>query len=153
MADTRELILARLFAVLSAVPGPVSIWRNRGELAEDKRPAIVQLDADEAIASPAVPPQSRGGPVPTMFLRLDPQIFYLLKPSGPKNVNVGQNLNAMRVSILRAVLLDSALISLVGENGKVVYRGCQTDLQTGSSIMGELRIDLSFVYVLNPRAL
>jgi len=45
--DRRELILARLLAIASGIPGIRNAYRNQDEINESQRPAILILDADE----------------------------------------------------------------------------------------------------------
>ncbi len=48
MTDRREMILARLLEIAVGVDGIVAVFRNKDEISERQRPAIVILDADEA---------------------------------------------------------------------------------------------------------
>ena len=46
--DRREDILARLLAIASGIDGVTRAYRNKDEIPETSRPAIVILDGDEA---------------------------------------------------------------------------------------------------------
>lgn len=148
MADRRELILTRLFECLQMITGVTTVVRNRGELPEDKRPAITMLDADEE-AGPAAIQQGHMAMAPNLVV-MRPEIYAVLQQREPKNENVGQDLNALRRSILQATINDATLKSLVGSNGLIIYEGCSTDLASGRSMQGQLQIKLAFRYVLNP---
>lgn len=143
--DKREAILERLFTVLAGLDGFASIWRNRAELKEDKRPALVMLDGSEAVQL-AQARNGRGQPagVAQSLLYVKPQIFVLLKSQKPENATVGQLLNQYRRSIILAVAQDDALTAMVA--GSVEYDGCETDMQTGSTVQGEMQLHFSFPY-------
>jgi hypothetical protein len=149
MIDKREQLLAQMFVVLTAIPGVVNSFRNRGELPEDKRPAIVLLDGTEEVR----PPQNvKGGArlLGPIMCSLKPQVFALLVPDGPQNTGKGQELSAFRMQILKAVLTDPTLKALCGTNGSITYDSMSTDMQTGSSMEGQLQINFTLAYVLNP---
>lgn len=151
--DRREEILAQLFAVLGDIDGAETVVRNRAEFTTDLRPVICQLDGNETVTTR----QNRSGrdaaQVTTSMVRLEPQIFVLLKSQKPKNLSVGQDLNAFRSAILKAVGTDATLLSLVTANGSIEYDGCQTDLQTGSTVEGEMQLNIRFLYPLNIKEL
>jgi len=153
-SDKRRQILDRLFVSLSAIPQQLgyaqhSAFRNRGVLKTDKLPAVVLLDGSE---SHDVRTENRG----RMFMNanivtMTPQIFVLLVARNfPSNVAVGDELNAFRTAVIRAVANDTQLASLCGPNGGVSLRRCETDMQTGSTLEGQLRMDFAFKYVLDP---
>lgn len=147
--DKRELILARLFMVLGAIPGVEQCVRNRAELPDEKRPAILMLDGNEESRDtlPGVPPIS------PMLVSLEPEIYLSMKSAKPDNVGIGQALNAFRVLILKAITTDAVLLSLIGTNGKIQYNGCITDLARGRAMDGEMALTIAFVYILKPTEL
>jgi hypothetical protein len=148
MPDKRELILSRLFEVLQEVDGVVTAVRNRGLLKNERLPAVVLLDGDESSVRAG---EGRGRvSMSPATVRMRPQIFFLLEVRTPQNVNVGQDLNAKRVEIIRRVAQDDELRQLVGSNGDITYFGCVTDLKSGNSVQGELQIDIAFTYHLDP---
>lgn len=147
--DKRELILLRLLAIGKAITGIKSGWRNRGELKEDKRPAFVLLDGSENNPTPNEGRGHQGFAIHLMDLR--PQIFILLVPRDtPKNEGVGEELSAWRAKLLKAFASDQQLLDLVGPNGSIIFRGMQSDMQSGSALYGELQFDFGIRYVLNP---
>jgi hypothetical protein len=159
--DKREQILARLFAVLQAVPsvgtdpetnGPC-VYRNRDDLPDTKRPAILLLDASE-VANESVKEHGRLSKSPN-FVTLKPEIFAVLPSSQPQNIGVGQALSNMRADILAAVLNDSQLNALcsVGGGGQMQYAGGLTDMARGQPMLGEIGIMIWFTYVFKPQEL
>jgi hypothetical protein len=154
MADTRELLLTRLLAIATAVKTAdttiKSAIRNRGPLETDLRPAIILLDGDETSALPPRAPGRGGQPMPPAILTMSPELFVLLEEQRPQRVAIGERVNAYRIALIEAVAGDAALLSLLGSNGRIVYRGCATDLKSGSSLSGEMRLDFALTYVVNP---
>ena len=151
MVDKRELILLRLFEVLKSIPTLNQWVRNRGELPDEKRPAIIMLDGDEHASETAFN-RGRIGASPNM-ISLVPEVYISLEARKPDNVNTGEDLSAIRVAILKAVLTDSVLLSLVGGNGEIRYNGCVTDLARGRNIDGEMGLMFAFVYHFKPSEL
>jgi hypothetical protein len=156
-ADKRDLILTQLLTILEAIPDQLgytahSVFRNRGELKDDLRPAIVLLDGTEQHDA-RVEGRGRMFMSPNIVTLL-PQIFVLLVPRKlPTNLGVGEELNVFRVAIIRAIATDDTLASLCGPNGGVFLRKCDTDMQTGNTLQGQLRMDFAFKYVLDPYSL
>lgn len=156
MTDKRELILSRLFEVLKAIPGTVSVTRNEGELPDKRRPAIVLLDGDEMPDERAF---DRGRPAygPNLVI-MTPQIFLLLNEIKEKRKrddlpNEGTELNSFRVLAIKAILTDQVLANLVGSNGSIRYMGCISEYATGRGLLPEMQISVVFIYVLDPLTL
>jgi hypothetical protein len=147
MAWKRQLILARLYVVLSGIPGIAEAVHNRA-VNSDKRPAILLLDADE-VADRAY--QGRGRPAnsPNLVV-MSPEIYVILKNVKPVNETVGADLNAFCAAIIKAVITDAEINVLVGSNGEIRYDGLVTDLGEDRSIEGKARVGMSFVYVIRP---
>jgi hypothetical protein len=161
MADKRELILARIetclglvkFVGITTLPGNVNpmaekkVYRNRGEIAANGRPAITMLDGDEEGGVAAIQ-SSRGSvtaPPSVVFLR--PEIYGLLDNREPKNPEVGQDLNKLRKEMLRVIFTDGPLATLIGD-GAIIYEGCQTDLASGRSMEGQVQLRIAIRYSL-----
>jgi hypothetical protein len=125
--------------------------RNRGELPVDKRPGVIQLDAHE-IADIKAFDRGRVAASPNI-IRLSPEIYITLEGRKPDNLAVGRDLNSIRVSILKAVLLDETLQGLVSSNGEIRYESCVTDLARGQNMDGEMGLVISFAYPLIPKEL
>lgn len=154
MADKRELLLIRLEAILAQVDGIQTVARNRGWMSNDKRPAIILLDGDESVTTQSPRRSNSAGLTPTIN-RTRPEIYVLLKEERPTNVTeggatVGTELNRLRIDITTRIATDADLLALLGPNGGIRYLGCATDLKSGSSLSGEMRLDFSFDYVFDP---
>ena len=145
MPDIREQILARLVEVTASVPGVTHALRNQLGLSETSRPAIIVLDADEAVEEEDLR-GSRPANAPQLVL-MTPELFVLVNQ---RAAGIGAELNAFRRRILRRVLTDRGLGDLVGPNGSVRYAGCATALALGRSMEGEMSLSFTFRYVLRP---
>lgn len=149
--DRRELILDATFEALKLVPGILSAYRNRGELPEDKRPAITMLDADERADERAFD-KGRLASAPNIMV-LRPEIYILLTNKEPKNEGVGQELSVLRREVLKVTLWNNTLKNIVGSNGEIRFEGCSTDMASGRSMQGQMQVHLAFKYPLIPNEL
>jgi len=154
MTDKREAILLRLLTILDDVPQILgysahTVFRNRGELKGDKRPSLVLLDGTEYVKTSL---ENRGRVfMSRTIMTMQPQIFVLLRERNlPSNAGVGTELNAFHSAITKAIASDSTLAALCGPNGQVSLRRVETDMQTGSTLQGQLRMDFAVDYVLDP---
>jgi hypothetical protein len=152
--DKREAILQRMFAILAGVSGPavvdgqVSIFRNRGEVPVEKLPALVLLDGREEIRLSA---SGKGGILAPTLFTLQPQVFVVLKPrEDVNNDGIGEELSDYRMRLLKAFTSDDSLLALLGSNGEIQYLGHESDMQTGSTMLGQMQMMFSLTYVLNP---
>src|SRR5678809_1177944 len=95
--DKREAILARLAVLLATVTGVRTVYRNRIDIPESKRPAVVILDADELVDPQFEMENARGTPpaagISPVVITMTPEI-YLLDSARP--ADVGTALNAFR---------------------------------------------------------
>ncbi len=147
MIDRREMILSRLLEIAGSTEGIVAAFRNKDEISERQRPAIVILDADEAADD--ADPGSRPARSPRR-VAMTPEIYILL---GAKPEELGSVINLLRARFVKSVLGDSQLGSIVGTNGDIRYEGCATALARGRSMEGEMGVSFSFTYVLRPEEL
>jgi hypothetical protein len=147
MTDRREMILARLLEIARSVEGIVAAFRNKDEIGEKQRPAIVILDADEAADD--ADPASRPSRAPRR-IAMTPEIYILL---GAKPEDLGTAINVLRARLVKAVLTDTGLLAILGSNGEVRYEGCATALARGRTMEGEMGVSFSFTYVLRPEEL
>lgn len=148
--DKRELILARLFAILApANTGAETCVRNRGLLSNDARPAIALLDGDET-ARLTGERRGDGGRMRPQIQTMTPQIFFIPKSQKPKNETVGTEVNTFRMTILGLISSDVELRDLLGSNGSLAMPRMETDLKSGGLVDGQTRFDFSLSYVLNP---
>lgn len=144
MIDKREAIMARLVALGADTEGVTTAARNRNNIAEDERPAMLFLDADEA--ADQSDPSGRPANAPR-FVSMTPEMYILL---AGKPENVGTELNTLRRRFLAKVFTDSQLAALVGTTGSIRYEGCATSLHLGRQMNGDMGLSLTFRYVLHP---
>jgi len=152
--DRREAILERISAIiLTPGLGFASSVRNRGLRQNEQRPACVLLDGDE---SPKLVHNNRRSGRASMLtpqiMIMRPELYVLLVEKRPTNVEVGQDLNAKRIALVAAIAEDTALATLLGSNGGMVYNGCVTDLKSGSALTGQMRLDFAYTYTFYPTA-
>jgi hypothetical protein len=143
MFDRREAILQRLVTVAQTVEGVPYVYRNRLDLSERQRPAIVILDSDEVTDQGGSGPGKH--PRAASVVSMTPEILILLQDDAS---GVGAALNSIRARFLRAVLSDTSLRNLTGANGFVRYEGCATGLSRGRNMEGEMGISLAIQYPL-----
>ena len=143
MLDRREAILAQLLIVLKTVQGVPHVFRNRLDLSERQRPAIIILDSDEVVEAGGSA-QGRSPRAPSV-VSMTPEIFIVLQDSAGE---VGNELNILRARVLRAILSDSTLKTLTGPNGSIRYEGCATGLSRGRNMEGEMGVSIAFQYPL-----
>ena len=152
MFDRREAILAQIEVTLGSLPTDVApfaeIFRNRGDLSEARRPAVALLDGTENVVLRYA--SSRGIKMAPILVELRPQIFALLKARSLDSVvEYGPELSAYRMAILSALFSDTTLHGLLGQNGKLEYLGLQTDMQSHSTMQGELHMNFALTYPLH----
>jgi hypothetical protein len=156
MRDVREEILVRLLEVLlssEAVPLAMA-HRNRSDLETMERPCAILLDGAESITGSLQRASGRGPDIRVDLVEMRPQIFLFLQARKESEASErGPELNMYRLGIMNAVRNDGALIELVGSNGGIFYRGCDTDMQTGEAVQGMMLFHFAFQYVLDPRDL
>lgn len=172
-ADTREDILEQLYTLLGgtatqgassgAIPGILSVWRDRGDLPEQSElPGIFLLDGGEKLYSDV--PDMKFVIMPSVIMALSVYIGLVLYPRDTKaNQTVNQvydppgpELSAYRMKILGAVQNDPTLLSIVGGiggsgrggTGQIIYRGMDTDMQPGGDMAGTMIMHWEFRYVL-----
>ncbi len=155
MYDRREAILAQLEVILGSLPTTVApfaaIFRDRADLIATARPAAVLLDGTETTVQHYIP--MRGGVAPHL-IELKPQIFMVLKVRDKEKSNeYGPELSAYRITIISALFNDAVLSGLIGTNGKIEYRSSETDMQTGSTMQGQLQMNFGITYLLRPEDL
>jgi hypothetical protein len=147
--DKREAILARLLVVLDAVEGVETVVRNRGEIPADKRPAIELWDGDEK-ADAAAFNKGRPAYAPNL-MAMTPGLYLVLASINPDTI--GTELNALRASVIKAVLEDTTLKNLTGASGDMYLSELLTDLNRAMDMKGEMFLGFTFKYALDPRQL
>lgn len=150
--DKRELILDRLFTVYQEVAGEKFAFRNRTDVPEKARPAIILLDADETTDESSYGKgRPANGPV---IVGLTPETYLLVEGKSDSSAKadekkVGAEINALRIKVLKAVLHDASLVALC-KDGEIRYDGFSTGLAAGRTMEGEASLSLTFRYVLRP---
>jgi hypothetical protein len=156
MRDVREEILVRLLEVLNsneAIPLVVA-YRNRADVETMARPCAVLLDGAETATGSLQRKSGRGPDVRVDLMEMRPQIFLFLRARKESEAaERGPELNEFRIGIMNAVRNDTQLLELVGSNGSIFYRGCDTDMQTGEAVQGMMLFHFAFQYILDPRDL
>ena len=158
MRDIRELIILRLLAIFSEIDGVFvdadnvkSVFRDRGVVPTEIRPAILLLDGKETRRTPHLS-------VVTIehiaeFI-LEPQIFVVLPTPKPEDVeDLGPLLSEWRVKVLSAIFSDDTLAGILGSNGVIEYKGSQTDMADGMLMEGVIQLDFGFTYLFDPNDL
>lgn len=151
--DRRELILARVEAILKGVDlGLGSGWRNRGNfssLSSDNFPLGVVLDGDEEIVTPS---RNKSNPeMPFALFVLLPEIHIAFDPTKTiENADIGPLMSLWRGKLIYAFVNDTALLSLLGDDGDIEYQRMQSDMRAGAPMLGAMKFDFAFTYLLDP---
>jgi hypothetical protein len=154
--DVREKILLRIITLLEGVSGILNVYRDRGQIPEFDQegdrgpnlPCAILLDGSEVLKGDY--PRIQGGQTPPVMMTLRPQIFVILMPRPITNEEVGPELSMFRLLVVDTIREDLLLKFMLGDNGGVEYRGCDTDMQSGSTMEGQLQFHFTFTYQLNP---
>lgn len=144
MADRREDILSRLVAVCGAVDGILAVGRNRLDVDEMTRPAVVVLDGEEELVDP---PQERGRGANRsgqQIMELSPVIVVAVR--GGNGIEAGALLSRYRSAVLSAVLSDDLLLSAASSNGGVRYEGCSVPPPDAEGREHRIELNLIFTY-------
>lgn len=144
--DRREGILSELFVILGGYTG-FTVVRNRAELPATLRPALILLDGHETASETAY---NKGKVVSANKVVMRPEVIILLDNRKPINESIGQDLNIIRLRIINDLYSSAILRAIVGTNGEIRYEGMETDLSRGRDMMGEIALQLAFVYPLLP---
>lgn len=153
--DRRVLILQELESLLKGLTinlttGVIpagNFLRNRNALPKELVPGFLLLDGDER-PDPRTPAmmQGRQTGISPVLMRMTPEIYVVLDVRKPQNINVGEDLSIARSVLLKAVLGDKTLQTIVGSNGSISYGGCITDLARNRTMQGQMGVIFTFVY-------
>lgn len=142
MTDQREAILSRLVTICGTVEGINAVDRNRLDVSELMRPAVIILDGTEHLIA-AQPTNARDATVSErQRMQLLPQIIIAVRGNG--GGEAGGLLTLYRNRVVAVILNDAALRSSVTTNGGIRYEGCT--VQAPEAEAREYRIDLNFVF-------
>lgn len=147
MADVREQILERLFAVCGSIAGITTALRNQDSISETLLPSLVVFDADEI--ADENDPKSRPANA-ARRVTMTPEVRILLQ-AAPEAV--GSDLNTIRARLIKAVLADAALLALTAEGQGARYMGAASQLKSGRSMQGDMLCVFAFAYYLKPNDL
>jgi hypothetical protein len=127
-----------------------SVYRNRAPLRDYARPALYLFDGPEDIGSPVGGYTTQRSTFSRpAFMVMHPQVFAVLNQRIPdKSDEYGPLLSQYRIALIKTLLEDSELISLVTSNGQIAYQGYDTDMKTLSSMEGQLQMLFAFTYPL-----
>jgi hypothetical protein len=151
MADTRELIMARLVTLLGTLAGVDEVLRNQIVLDDEdgKTRRIIILEGDETPADDEQGPKRRPAIAPRI-IQMQPQIL-LSNFAGAGDV--GSGLSAIRAAVIKAIAADAALIALTYDGTGGHYLGLSSDLAFAQAMSGETALKFRFTYVLRPAEL
>lgn len=142
MTDRREAILARLLVIAQGVDGVVAARRNHLALSDRQGPTITIFEADEE-AEEVVNGREWSGRGP-FLMQMQPEVYVDL---GGTPDTVGTDLNAIRATLIKAVLLDTTIKEMAA---KASYLGSSTDLSSQRDMKGKMSLAFSFTYLLAP---
>jgi hypothetical protein len=149
--DVRELILERILAIVTGLPGIVMASRNRLELSGSNRPAAILHDGVEQESSQdGLAPPPRGSL--KQFMMLEPRIQILV---GVSSDTIGSTISTFRAALLPAILNDVTLQQLCGGPSGVrgqttmMYLGSTLETVGGATTEATMEFNFRFQYVLN----
>jgi hypothetical protein len=164
--DTREDILSQVETLLKTIPGIVGIYRDRGDLANFKLPAIVLLDGDEHDTLGEEIDQKKRVYFPGTRVAMQPTITIIPVPrtdatnlmvEGPNGTAVaapiGPEMSMWRMAVRTAIENDQTLVGLLAPTGQLLYRGFDTDMVpegTSLTMLGRMILRYEIRYWLFP---
>lgn len=141
MADVREQILERMQAVVGAVAGVKTAVRNKTEADDTQLPLISVLEGDEDAQAG---PKGRNSTRPYV-VTATPQIFIRVGSNTP-----GQDLNAIRLAVMKAIPTDAQLSALTLNDRGIRYAGMQSTLHAGRTMIGAMALVFTLTYLFDP---
>lgn len=163
LQDHMMRILGKLKSVAPNDGGLASVARDRDQLPQSNAdtdepsllPSAVLLDGKETLVSQIKGHQFTA--MPPAYFCMEPQVWIVLRPRDKIgnltldgiSAPIGPELSMWRAKVLKAVLQDQNLILAVGSGGQIEYRGCETDMMIGASMVGQLMLQFAFTYPLN----
>lgn len=140
--DKREAILSQLVTICGGVEGVNAVDRNRLDVSEMLRPAVIVLDGTERLALRQPPSTASATVSQKQYMDLAPQIIIALR--GNSGGEAGSLASLFRNRVLTAVLNDTTLRTSVTANGGIRYDGCVVPPPDAEA--REYRIDLNLVF-------
>lgn len=152
MADTRELILDRLYRILIEIAvDEKRVRRNDDTITSRLGGVWVLLDGSEVVDDTVRQLFPSRGQIsqPLTFIRMTPQLIVLVSSRWE---DLGTQLNLYRSTLIKRIMapLDSELSDILGTNGIVRYVGCTVNTpQSGERTEGRLEVNIDFTYPFN----
>lgn len=144
MTDRREQILARLVVIAQGIAGVGTVVRNQPDTTGTaSSAAVVIFDGDESVDGGGV---GRGRPsTAPVFVEMSPELQIR---AGRPSATIGAVINGLRVLMVKAVLSDASLRTILGANGEIRYGGLNTELARGKTMMAEMGLVFEMRYPL-----
>lgn len=148
MTDVRELIMSRIEAIIAGIAGATTTGRMRPFTSDDELPAVIVYDGAEE-SDEQNKPRPATSPI---TVTMTPEIF--IQVSADDAADAGSAMNNIRASIIRTILEDAILATLVVNGGNSVwYEGCETSIVQTNVALAEMKLMFAFRYVLSPNQL
>lgn len=116
MADIREEALKRLVVIAAGVQGIVAADRNKSDVPENRRPAVLIQDGSEQFVSA---PRSETL-MRAQMMELSPAIWIRVNT---KPEEAGPLLSVLRNRLMKAISADAALQAIITSNGYLRFEG------------------------------
>jgi hypothetical protein len=140
MPDRRENILARMFVVVSGVSGFATAVRNEIEFDDTSLPAVSVLEGEEVVDLD----NDNDGRGQNQPQRITAMIPVYIKTAG---ADAGTQGNALRVSVVNAVLNDATLKAMAR---RVRYAGVKSQLHPALLMIGGIAVMFAVTYMQQP---
>jgi len=145
--DKREAILSQLVTVCGGVEGINAVDRNRLDVSDMLRPAVIILDGTERLV--LAQPTSTGSPTISQRQRMELQPQTIIALRGDSGSEAGSLLTLFRNRLLTAILNDATLRDNVTVNGGIRYEGCVVPPPDAEAREYRIDLNLVFTYIFN----
>jgi len=147
MADTRELIMARLVELMEGLSGVNEVVRDQLLTDDTKANTISVFEGDELIDEQDQA-NTRNRPANTpVVMHMQPQIHLQKFASA---ATVGAGLSTMRAAVIKAIAADATLAGYTVKGRGGIYMGFESDLAFAREMLGQMALKFQFTYSLNP---
>lgn len=147
MTDRREAILAQLLVIATTTPGVKTAARNRDAPSDEELPAIIIYDGDEAtLETDDAPGDLRR---PSAKPRRVAMTATLEISLGAQPEDVGTDVNVLRAYMIRTILQDATLLSLVQDGKGIHYLGASMGSDLGRALQANMILNFAFTYLLS----
>lgn len=121
------------------------VKRNKPEITDSQRPALVLLDGTEE----ARESQSKNSMAP-LVMDMRPVVLVFTKAAAD---DAGSSLNDWRRRLIAAVCSDAPLLTILGASGEIHYDGCETGFARAEQVACDMALTFAVKYVMNPSKL